>query len=152
VVSAWFKDAAQDMTLIEPVARRAELQAKALGEMRVKFEKYCLHVMEVMIGTPRAMPGDTHIDTVFEQLRARQVARAIAQQQTALIASKVAIQVAQNEGEAQPARPRRTARAVWVRQRRRRRRRGGETRGAGMVDMLMAVSLADGATGRALVK
>jgi hypothetical protein len=97
-------------------------------------------------------PGDKHIDTVFERLRARQVARAIAQQQTALTASKVAIQVAQNEGEAQPARPRRTARAPWVRQRRRRRRRGGETRGAGMVDMLMAVGLADGATGRALVE
>ncbi len=130
MVSAWFKHAAQDMTLIERVARRDELQAKALGAMRVKFEKYRLHAMEVMIGTPRA----------------------IAQQQTALTASKVAIQVAQNEGEAQPARPRRTARAPWVRQRRRRRRRGGETRGAGMVDMLMAVSLADGAIGRALVK
>jgi uncharacterized membrane protein YqiK len=123
MVSAWFKDAAQEMTLIELVNHRAELQAKALGEMRVKFEKYRLHVMEVMIGTPRATPGDKHIDTVFEQLRARQVAReqaatfasqqeaatkerelnearAIAAQQTALTASKVAIQVAQNEGDA----------------------------------------------------
>jgi len=123
MVSAWFKDAAQEMTLIELVNKRSELQAKALSEMRVRFEKYRLHVMEVMIGTPRAMPGDKHIDTVFEQLRARQVAReqaatftsqqeaalkerelnearAIAQQQTALTASKVAIQVAQNEGDA----------------------------------------------------
>jgi uncharacterized membrane protein YqiK len=123
MVSAWFKDAAQEMTLIELVGKRAELQAKALGEMRVRFQKYRLNVMEVMIGTPRAMPGDKHIDTVFEQLRARQVAReqaatyasqqeaalkerelnearAIAAQQTALTASKVAIQVAQNEGEA----------------------------------------------------
>ena len=123
MVSAWFKDAAQEMTLIELVGKRAELQAKALGEMRLRFEKYRLHVMEVMIGTPRAMPGDKHIDTVFEQLRVRQVAReqaatfesqqeaalkerelnearAVAQQQTALTASKVAIQVAQNEGEA----------------------------------------------------
>jgi uncharacterized membrane protein YqiK len=105
------------------VNHRAELQAKALSEMRVRFEKYRLHVMEVMIGTPRAMVGDKHIDTVFEQLRARQVAReqaatfasqqeaatkerelnearAIAAQQTALSASKVAIQVAQNEGDA----------------------------------------------------
>jgi uncharacterized membrane protein YqiK len=123
MVSAWFKDAAQEMTLIELVNKRAELQAKALSEMRVRFEKYRLHVMEVMIGTPRAMQGDKHIDTVFEQLRARQVAReqaatfasqqeaatkerelnearAIAQQQTALTASKVAIAVAQNEGDA----------------------------------------------------
>jgi uncharacterized membrane protein YqiK len=123
MVSAWFKDAAQEMTLIELVGKRAELQAKALGEMRVRFQKYRLNVMEVMIGTPRAMPGDRHIDTVFEQLRVRQVAReqaatyasqeeaalkerelndarAIAAQQTVLTASKIAIAVAQNEGEA----------------------------------------------------
>jgi uncharacterized membrane protein YqiK len=137
MVSAWFKDAAQEMTLIELVGKRAELQAKALGEMRVRFEKYRLHVMEVMIGTPRAMPGDKHIDTVFEQLRVRQVAReqaatfasqqeasvkerelnearAVAQQQTALTASKVAIQVAQNEGEAQLQRRSRDAEGIKI--------------------------------------
>jgi len=137
MVSAWFKDAAQEMTLIELVNKRAELQAKALGEMSVRFEKYRLHVMEVMIGTPRATPGDKHIDTVFEQLRARQVAReqaatfesqqqtavkerelnearAVAQQQTALTASKVAIQVAQNEGEAQLQRRTRDAEGIKI--------------------------------------
>lgn len=93
--------------------------------------------MEVMIGTPRAMPGDRRIDTVFEQLRARQVAReqastyasqqeaavkerevnearAIAAQQTALTASKVDIQVSQNEGEAQLQRQTRDAEAIKV--------------------------------------
>jgi uncharacterized membrane protein YqiK len=137
MVSAWFKDAAQEMTLIELVSHRAELQAKALGEMRARFEKYRLNVMEVMIGTPRAMPGDKHIDAVFEQLRARQVAReqaatyasqqeaavkerelndarAIAQQQTALTASKVAIQVSQNEGEAQLQRRTRDAEGIKI--------------------------------------
>ncbi len=137
MVSAWFKDAAQEMTLIELVAKRAELQAKALGEMQRRFQKYRLQVMEVMIGTPRAMVGDKHIDTVFEQLRVRQVAReqaatydsqqeaalkervlnearAIAQQQTALTASKVAIQVAQNEGEAQLQRREREAAAIKI--------------------------------------
>jgi uncharacterized membrane protein YqiK len=137
MVSAWFKDAAQELTLIELVGKRAELQAKALGEMRVRFQKYRLNVMEVMIGTPRAMPGDKHIDTVFEQLRVRQVAReqaatytsqqeaalierelnealAVADQQTALTASKVAIQVAQNEGEAQLQRRSRDAEGIKV--------------------------------------
>lgn len=137
MVSAWFKDAAQEMTLIELVGKRAELQAKALGEMRTRFQKYRLNVMEVMIGTPRATPGDKHIDTVFEQLRARQVAReqaatyssqqeasvkerelnearAIAAQQTALTASKVAIQVAQNEGEAQLQRRGREAEGIKI--------------------------------------
>jgi uncharacterized membrane protein YqiK len=124
MVSAWFKDAAQEMTLIELVNKRAELQAKALSEMKLRFQKYRLNVMEVMIGTPRAAPGDNHIDLVFEQLRDRQVAReqavtfasqqeaavkerelnearAIAGQQAALTASKVAIAVAENEGEAE---------------------------------------------------
>jgi uncharacterized membrane protein YqiK len=123
MVSAWFKDAAQALTLIELVNERAALQAKALAEMKVRFGKYRLNVMEVMIGTPRAAPGDKHIDTVFEQLRSRQVAKeqaatyasqqeaavkerelneakAIAAQQPALTASKVAIAVAENEGEA----------------------------------------------------
>jgi uncharacterized membrane protein YqiK len=137
MVSAWFKDAAQEMTLIELVGKRSELQAKALGEMRARFQKYRLNVMEVMIGTPRAMPGDKHIETVFEQLRARQVAReqaatyasqqeaavkerelnearAVAAQQTALTGSKVAIQVAQNEGEAQLQRRSRDAEAIKI--------------------------------------
>ncbi len=137
MVSAWFKDAAQEMTLIELVGHRAELQAKALGEMRVRFQKYRLNVMEVMIGTPRAMPGDRHIDTVFEQLRARQVAReqaatyasqeeaalkerelnearAIAAQQAALTQSKIAIAVAQNEGDAQLQRRTREAEGIKI--------------------------------------
>jgi len=137
MVSAWFKDAAQEMTLIELVSKRSELQAKALGEMRARFEKYRLNVMEVMIGTPRATDGDKHIDTVFEQLRARQVAReqaatytsqqeaalkerelnearAIAAQQTALTASKVAIDVAQNEGQAQLQRRGREAEGIKI--------------------------------------
>jgi uncharacterized membrane protein YqiK len=137
MVSAWFKDAAQEMTLIELVGKRSELQAKALGEMRARFQKYRLNVMEVMIGTPRAMPGDVHIDTVFEQLRARQVAReqaatyasqqeaavkerelnearAVAAQQAALTGSKVAIQVAQNEGEAQLQRRSRDAEGIKI--------------------------------------
>jgi uncharacterized membrane protein YqiK len=137
MVSAWFKDAAQEMTLIELVSRRSELQAKALEEMRLRFQKYRLNVMEVMIGTPRAMAGDKHIDTVFEQLRVRQVAReqastyasqqeaalkerelnearAIAAQQTALTASKVAIAVAQNEGEAQLQRRGREAEGIKI--------------------------------------
>jgi uncharacterized membrane protein YqiK len=125
------------MTLIELVNKRAELQAKALGEMQLRFQKYRLVVMEVMIGTPRAMPGDKHIDTVFEQLRVRQVAReqaatyesqqeaalkerelnearAIAAQQTALTGSKVAIQVAQNEGDAQLQRRTREAEGIKI--------------------------------------
>jgi uncharacterized membrane protein YqiK len=91
--------------------------------------------MEVMIGTPRASIGDKHIDTVFEQLRSRQVAQekvatyksqqaaanterelreaeAVAAQQPALTASKVAIEVAANQGEAEVAKRTRDAKAT----------------------------------------
>ena len=135
MVSAWFKDAAQSMTLIELVNKRSELQARALDEMRSRFQKYRLNVMEVMIGTPRASVGDKHIDTVFEQLRSRQVAQekiatyksqqaaanterelreaeAVAAQQPALTASKVAIEVAANQGEAEVAKRTRDAKAT----------------------------------------
>jgi uncharacterized membrane protein YqiK len=135
MVSAWFKDAAQSMTLIELVNKRSELQAHALDEMKTKFQKYRLNVMEVMIGTPRASVGDKHIDTVFEQLRSRQVARekvatyesqqiaaskerelreaeAIASQQPALTASKIAIEVAANQGDGEVAKRTRDAKAV----------------------------------------
>ena len=135
MVSAWFKDAAQAMTLIELVNKRAEIQAHALAEMKTRFAKYKLNVMEVMIGTPRAPAGDRHIDMVFEQLRARQVAKeqivtytsqqeaadkerelreseATAAQQPALTASKVAIQVAENHGCAELARKTKDAEAL----------------------------------------
>jgi uncharacterized membrane protein YqiK len=135
MVSAWFKDAAQALTLIELVNERAALQSKALEEMKVRFSKYRLNVMEVMIGTPRASPGDKHIDTVFEQLRFRQVAKeqattyasqqeaavkerelneakAIAAQQPALTASKIAIAVAENQGEAELKRKTKEAEAL----------------------------------------
>jgi uncharacterized membrane protein YqiK len=135
MVSAWFKDAAQSLTLIELVNERAALQSKALSEMKTRFAKYRLDVMEVMIGTPRASPGDKHIDTVFEQLRSRQVAReqaatyasqqdaaikerelneakAIAAQQPALTASKIAIAVAENQGEAELKRKTKEAEAL----------------------------------------
>ncbi|MEI9983611.1 MAG: SPFH domain-containing protein [Aliidongia sp.] len=53
MVSAYFKDAAQSRTLIELVNQRAEVQREAVEQMRERFQKYRLNVMEVMIGTPR---------------------------------------------------------------------------------------------------
>ena len=122
MVSAWFKDSAQSKTLLELVTNRSELQADALEAMSEKFKRYHLNVREVMIGTPRPDVGDDKIGIVFDQLRKRQIAiesattyveeektagilkglneaKAIAQQQTDLTASKVAIDIAKNNAQ-----------------------------------------------------
>jgi uncharacterized membrane protein YqiK len=137
MVSAYFKDAAQSRTLIELVNQRAELQRDAVDQMRVRFQKYRLNVMEVMIGTPRAAPTDKHIDTVFEQLRARQVAvervatydsqrvaaekerelrdaEATAAAQAQLTQSAIQITVAENQGAAELRRKQQEAAATKV--------------------------------------
>lgn len=74
MVSAYFKDAAQQCTLLELVNKRAEIQRRATDEMKTRFTKYHLDLMEVMIGTPRPAAGDKHMATILDQLRARQVA------------------------------------------------------------------------------
>jgi len=137
MVSAYFKDAAQSKTLIELVSQRAELQREAVEQMKERFQKYKLNVMEVMIGTPRAAPNDKHIDTVFEQLRARQVAKeqlatydsqrvaaekerelreaeATAKAQSDLTRSAIQIEVAQNQGAAELRRKQQEAEATKV--------------------------------------
>jgi len=137
MVSAYFKDAAQSRTLIELVNQRAELQHEAVEQMKQRFQKYRLNVMEVMIGTPRAAVGDKHIDLVFEQLRARQVAReqlatydsqreaaqkerelreaqATALAQGDLTKSKISIEVSHNQGAAELRRKQQEAEATKV--------------------------------------
>jgi len=137
MVSAYFKDAAQSRTLIELVNQRAELQREAVLQMQTRFQKYRLNVMEVMIGTPRAALTDKHIETVFEQLRARQVAReqiatyesqraaaekerelrgaeATANAQSQLTQSAILIEVAENQGAAELKRKQQEAAATRV--------------------------------------
>ena len=137
MVSAYFKDAAQSKTLIELVNQRAELQREAVLQMKARFQKYRLNIMEVMIGTPRAAPNDKHIDTVFEQLRARQVAKeqlatydsqrvaaekerelreaeATARAQSDLTKSAIQIEVAHNQGAAELRRKQQEAEATKV--------------------------------------
>lgn len=122
MVSAWFKDSAQAQTLLEVVTRRAELQKNALLEMSDRFSRYHLSVREVMIGTPKPDDGDEKISLVFDQLRKRQIAvesattyeqekqaaeklkglneaKAIAEQQAALTASSISIEVAKNKAD-----------------------------------------------------
>lgn len=123
LVSAYFKDIAQTKTLIELIQERSAIREKAVVEMRDKFANYNLNLEEVLIGTPFAPAGDAKIENILTQLRERQIAeeqkvtyskqkeaaetektlkeaQAVAQNQTALTQSKIAIEVAANEGQA----------------------------------------------------
>jgi uncharacterized membrane protein YqiK len=124
MVSAYFKNTAQTKTLIELLQQRSEIQVSALKEMKEKFTLYNLELQEVLIGTPRSPTGNTQIESMLVQLRDRQIAReqmetyerqeaaavkertlreaaAAAERQKALTESRIAIEIAENNGLAQ---------------------------------------------------
>jgi uncharacterized membrane protein YqiK len=127
MVAAWFKNVGQTRTLVELIQDRAAIQDKASDEMRAKFAQYNLELQEVLIGTPSSAPGDTRIETLLDQLRARQIAeekvetfrqeeraaakerelreaQSRAQQQAMLTESEIRIAVESNHGKADLAR------------------------------------------------
>jgi uncharacterized membrane protein YqiK len=132
MVSAFFKNIAQKMTLIELLQNRASIQEESAAEMKAKFEGYSLDLQEVLIGTPRAPAGDHTIENILIQLRSRQIAReqvetyqeqeraavqertlneakATAAAQSALTQSLIQVKVNENEGAAALARAQKDA-------------------------------------------
>ncbi|MGB6400951.1 MAG: SPFH domain-containing protein [Bradyrhizobium sp.] len=137
MVSAFFKNIAQKMTLIELLQNRAAIQEESGNEMKARFEAYSLELQEVLIGTPRAAAGDRTIEDILFQLRSRQVAReqvttfqeqekaavqertlneakATAAAQIALTQSLIQVKVHENEGAAALARAQKDAETVKV--------------------------------------
>ena len=137
MVSAYFKNIGQKMTLIELLQNRAAIQEESSREMKEKFAAYSLELQEVLIGTPRASQGDKTIEDILIQLRSRQVAReqvttfqeqekaavqeralneakATAAAQTALTQSLIQIKVHENDGAAALARAQKDAETVKV--------------------------------------
>ena len=137
MVSAYFKNIGQKMTLIELLQNRAAIQEESSNEMKSKFAAYSLELQEVLIGTPRAPVGDQTIENILIQLRSRQVAReqvttyqeqekaaiqertlneakATAAAQTALTQSLIQVKVHENEGAAALARAQKDAETVKV--------------------------------------
>ncbi|MDS0525696.1 SPFH domain-containing protein [Clostridium sp. SHJSY1] len=123
-VSAYFRNVAQDKTLLQLISDRAVLQTSAIEEMGQKFLNYNLELEDVLIGAPKSPANDDKMDIILEQLRERQVAeekiktfesqqkaavaekklkeaQAIAEQQSNLTASSINIQVETNRGEAE---------------------------------------------------
>jgi uncharacterized membrane protein YqiK len=74
MVSAYFKNVAQNRTLIQLLQDRSRIQEQAGAEMRGKFEHYNLELEEVLIGTPRPSVAGDQIATILDQLRHRQIA------------------------------------------------------------------------------
>lgn len=132
MVSAFFKNIAQKMTLIELLQNRAAIQEESARVMKAKFEGYSLDLQEVLIGTPRAAANDHTIENILIQLRSRQIAReqietyqeqekaavqeralneakATAAAQTALTQSLIQVKVNENEGSAALARAQKDA-------------------------------------------
>ena len=124
LVAAYFKNVGQTRTLIQLIQDRSDIQHVSSQEMKQKFEHYNLELEEVLIGTPTAAQGDTQIENILTQLRARQVAmeqietyarqeqaavkerelreaESRALQQTKITESELSITVQANEGKAQ---------------------------------------------------
>ncbi|MGG7177265.1 SPFH domain-containing protein [Clostridium paraputrificum] len=74
MVSSYFKNIAQKMTLIQLIQNRSEIQKQATDEMKSKFENYNLELEEVLIGTP-SPNGDKKIEEILKQLSDRQLAK-----------------------------------------------------------------------------
>ena len=74
MVSSYFKNIGQKMTLIELIQNRSEIQKIATDEMKHKFENYNLELEEVLIGTP-SPDGDAKIEEILRQLSERQLAK-----------------------------------------------------------------------------
>jgi uncharacterized membrane protein YqiK len=124
MISGYFKNVGQTMTLIELIQKRSEIQERASKEMKEKFSHYDLELEEVLIGTPAPSKADNRIETILAQLRDRQVAkeqietfnaqqkssekerelneaRAIAAKQQELSESNINIQIQENKGKAE---------------------------------------------------
>ncbi|MGL5823077.1 MAG: SPFH domain-containing protein [Sarcina sp.] len=74
MVSSYFKNIGQKMTLIELIQNRSEIQKRATDEMKEKFSNYNLELEEVLIGTP-SPDGDAKIEEILKQLSDRQLAK-----------------------------------------------------------------------------
>jgi uncharacterized membrane protein YqiK len=64
----------QTRTLIQLIQERSVIQSLSSEQMREKFARYNLELEEVLIGTPGSSHGDSKIEQILTQLRARQIA------------------------------------------------------------------------------
>ncbi len=127
MLSAYFRDVAHKKTMLELLHQRDAIQAESREELRRKFRDFDIECVDVLIGKPDTAEAGGKIETLLEQLRVRQLsieqletydrqrasadrlrmlneAQAQAAMQTQLTNSRVQIQIAESQGEADLAR------------------------------------------------
>jgi len=137
MLSAYFRDVAHKKTMLELLHQRDAIQAESREELRRKFRDFDIECVDVLIGKPDTAEAGGKIETLLEQLRIRQLsieqletyerqrasadklrmlneAQAQAAMQTQLTNSRVQIQIAESQGEADLARARKQAEQTVV--------------------------------------
>jgi uncharacterized membrane protein YqiK len=137
MLSAYFRDVAHKKTMLELLHQRDAIQGESREELRRKFRDFDIECVDVLIGKPDTAEAGGKIETLLEQLRVRQLsieqletydrqrasadklrmlneAQAQAQMQTQLTNSRVQIQIAESQGEADLARARKQAEQTVV--------------------------------------
>jgi uncharacterized membrane protein YqiK len=137
MLSAYFRDVAHKKTMLQLLQERDNIQGEAREELRRKFREFDIECVDVLIGKPDTAEAGGKIETLLEQLRQRQLsieqietyerqraaaekeqvlkeARARAEMQTELTNSRVNVQIAENEGDAELARARKQAEQLVV--------------------------------------
>ncbi len=137
MLSAYFRDVAHKKTMLELLHQRDAIQSESREELRRKFRDFDIECVDVLIGKPDTAEAGGKIETLLEQLRIRQLsieqletyerqrasadklrmlneAQAQASMQTQLTNSRVQIQIAESQGEADLARARKQAEQTVV--------------------------------------
>lgn len=137
LLSAYFRDVAHKHTMLELIHKRDEIQKLARKELKERFQQFDIECVDVLIGKPDPQDGDNKIEVLLEQLRLRQLsveqmetfskqeqaaakqqslneAQAKAHKQTELTNSKVQIEIASNEADAELARAKKNAERTIV--------------------------------------
>jgi uncharacterized membrane protein YqiK len=137
MLSAYFRDVAHKKTMLELLHQRDLIQQEAREELRRKFREFDIECVDVLIGKPDTAEAGGKIETLLEQLRVRQLsieqletyerqrasaeklrtlneAQAQANMQTQLTNTRVQVQIAESQGEAELARARKQAEQTIV--------------------------------------
>ena len=137
MLSSFFRDVAHRKTMLELLHDRDTIQAEARSELQRRFSEFDIQCVDVLIGKPDTAEAGGKIEQLLEQLRTRQLsieqmetydhqrtaaerqrslkeAEAIAAKQPELTASHVAIQIAENQANAELAKARRQAEQAIV--------------------------------------
>ncbi|MCB1049935.1 MAG: hypothetical protein KDC71_04995 [Acidobacteria bacterium] len=143
ILSAYFRDVAQNTQMLDLLTKREEIQKRATDELGRRFKDYDINCISVLIGRPdsKSEPGsrgEEPIKDLFNQLRLRRLAReqletyekqeeaahklkalnaaqAEANKMTELTQTKIDIDISANRGEASLAEARRLAERDVVR-------------------------------------